>query len=222
MKSPAWNRIWTLISDEWQKKLIALAFAVFIWYYVNSLSYTEENLALPIQYRNLPSDLMIVESSEPTASFIIKGKVEQIENIKQKRAIKPIVNLEQAATGTHNYKIEISIDEPQSDVIINLLKDRVKLKIDKTIIKIVPIQPIFTGSLKDGYLIDDVIMDHRLITIKGPSELISQLNFLETAPIAITNLTNDFSQSLGINVPKMISIIGEEKVNILVRVVKKQ
>lgn len=222
MKFLDWGKIVSFITYEWGKKLIALGIALFLWYYVNTLSYIEQTFTLPIQFTNLPEDLVMVESSDSTATFTVKGRIEMLKNINPSKMMKPVVNLENALPGVKNYKIEIVINEPQADLIINLLKERVNVKIDKIENKTVLVQPIVTGNPKDGFIVDDVIMDKNIMNIRGPSEIISQQTYLETKPVLISGASNDVEQTVNVSLPKFVSVIGYDKITIKVRIIPKE
>ncbi len=221
MKSGVWNKILNFIIEEWQIKLISLFIAILLWFYVNSLSYIEQSFTIPIQYLNLPADLIMLESSDTAASFIIKGRIEKLKNISISKIIKPVVNLENAIPGTKYYKIEIVINEPQSDLIINLQKERVSVKIDRIVSKIVFIQPIISGNPKEGYKIEDIIMDKNLAYIKGPSEVLTQLNYVETKPLFIAGASNDILLQAALNLPKFVFEVSNETYNVSVKITAK-
>ncbi len=57
---PVWHRLWHLIIDNWQRKLVALFSATIIWMLVNhSLTVVRTIEGIPVKVINLPSDKTI-------------------------------------------------------------------------------------------------------------------------------------------------------------------
>lgn len=216
------NNILNFFRNEWLKKVLAVALAAVLWWFVNYWSYTEQSFSLPIQFKNLPADLVILESSDSAASFVVKGKVESVKNISQAKSIKPVVYLDDAKAGTNLYKIELILNEPQSDLIINLLKDKVKLRIDNLTTKVLPVQPVINGSPGDGYVVDDIIMDRNMMTVKGPSEVLAAMEYVETKPVVIAGTLSNITLVVLPELPKLVTAISPEKISVSVSLTKKK
>ncbi len=215
------SKIASFFIFDWQKKLISLAVAALLWYIVNFPAYEELTFSSSIVYKNLPKDLMIVEIYDTTVLVKVKGLKEKIKNLDFSKMVHFYVNLEKASPGINSYMIEIEITEPQPGVIFNPLKDKAKLKIDKISSKIVFIQPITSGNPKDGYIVDDILMDRRMITIKGPQDTLNQYNYLETIPLSIDGATNDVAEYVPLNLPKLVTVEGMDRVHVVARIIKK-
>lgn len=216
-----WSNILSFFTFEWEKKLVALFVSVLLWYYVNSLTYVEQTLNLPVQYKNLPESMVVVENFDPAASFVVKGKVEQVKKINLSKAIRPVVNLEQATLGVNSYPIEISINAPQSDLIINLLKDKVRLKIDKLVTNTVTVEAVMNGIPKPGYKVEQVILSMKSVVVRGPAELLGELKVIQTEPIPVNDATNDISAVVYLSPPKLVTVVGESRVSALAKVSRK-
>ncbi len=206
---------------DWQKKLVSLAAAAILWYWVNFPEYEELTFSSPIVYKNLPRDMQIIETYDTIVPVKVRGLKEKIKNIDFNKMVHFTVNLEKAVPGENSYMIEIELTEPQPDVIFTPLKDRAKVKIDRVESKIVFIQPITTGSPADGYILDDILLDRRMVTIKGPQSILSQYNYLETIPLSIEGATNDITEAVPINLPKLITVDGSNRLQVVARIVKK-
>jgi YbbR domain-containing protein len=222
MRSLNRNNLLKLFTSEWLKKLLAVVFAAVLWWFVNYWSYTEQSFSLPIQFKNLPADLVVLETSDTAASFVAKGKAESVKNISQNKSIKPIVYLDDAKTGTNLYKIELVLNEPQSDLIINLMKDKVRLRIDRIATRVLPVQPTVIGSPADGFIVENVTLDRNMITVKGPSEVLASMEYVETKAIQISGASNDITLTVVPELQKMITALSPEKFQVTVNIAKKK
>jgi YbbR domain-containing protein len=217
-----WNKIIRWFTFEWQKKLIALLLAVIFWFYVNNWFYAEQDISLPIQYRNLPQGLILVDNPDTTAPLIVKGQRGKMDEHNLARMIKLVVNLDQAAVGSAFYKIEIVINDGQSDLIINLQKDKVRLKIDKLVSRIVPVHIMLDGTPPDGFIIEEIKLSQKMINISGPAELIPLISQIDTRPLPVSTITNEINGPVALDLPKYISTPGQDKIDVFIKVAKKE
>src|SRR6056297_1596746 len=73
-------------------KLISLLLAVILWAYIVSTQVGEVKFNIPVEYRNLPKSLIVLEKEPPLISVVFKGKKDLLRNINTKN-IKAYVNL---------------------------------------------------------------------------------------------------------------------------------
>lgn len=212
----------SFLRSEWLKRVLAVILAFVLWWFVNFWSYTEQSFSLPIQFKNLPTDLVVIETSDTSASFVAKGKVESVKNISQAKSIKPVVYLDDAKPGTNVFKIELILNEPQSDLIINLMKDKVRMRLDRITTKVLPVQPVVNGSPGDGYVVDDITLDRSLMTVKGPSEVLAAMEYVETKPIQISGTLSNVNQAVYPELPKLVTAVTPEKVTVNVSLTRKK
>lgn len=221
MKSLNRNNLLQFFRSDWLMKIIAVVLATGLWWFVNYWSYTEQSFNLPIQYKNLPADLVVVETSDTAASFVAKGKADSVKNINQK-SIKPVVYLDDAKPGTNLFKIELVLNEPQSDMIINLLKDKVRLRIDRIATRVLPVQPVILGTPSDGFMVDNIQIDRNSVTIKGPSEVLASMEYIETKPVQVNGISNEITVTVDPELPKSVTALTPERFTVTVSVARKK
>jgi YbbR domain-containing protein len=222
MKLWDWNRVLSFFTFEWQKKLIALGISALIFYYVNSLSFVEQSFTLPIQYRNLPVGEVIVEPTEEKVTIHVKGRAEKVRELETGRSIMPVVDLEHAVLGISNYRIELEINTPKPDMTFNLSREFVPVKVDQTMSATVPVKPSLVGTPREGFLVDEIQLDHKQVIVSGPSEtVLLATNGVETSPIDISDVTNDLEQNAELRLPENLELLTRDPIRIRIRVTQK-
>ncbi len=214
------NNVLKFFRSEWLKRLLAVALAAALWWFVNYWSSTEQSFSLPIQFKNLPADLVVIETSDTSASFVAKGKVESVKNIS--KAIKPVVYLDDAKPGTNTFKIELVLNEPQSDLIINLMKDKVRMRIDRLVTRMLPVQPTINGAPGDGYIVEDVSLDRNNITVRGPSEVLEAMEYVPTQPVQVGGSLTNIIAVVAPELPKLATAVSPERFTVSVTLAKKR
>jgi len=215
------NKIAKWIISDWQKKIISLVVAMLLWYIVNYQAYDELTFSLPIQYKNLPKELQIIEIYDTLVPILVKGPRERIKSLDFSKMVKVSVNLEKASPGINTFLIETELKDPKPDVSFTLLKEKASLKIDQVSSKIVFVRPILTGEPSTNYVKEEMFINPRMVTIKGPKSLIDQINYVETTPLSIEGVSSDITEKIPLNLPKNVSVEGDDKVYLTIRIVKK-
>ncbi len=207
------------LRNEWKKILISIFLALAFWFFISRLNFIEKKVVLPISYKNLPQNFMIIKGIESNVSLIIKAKEEFFQTSNLTNLIKPVVYLDNVKTGTFSYPIEIILNTPIQDVSVKLLKNEVRLTIDEIHSSELEIKPHITGIPAKGYFIEEMITDTKKIKVKGAKNTILNLDYLTTKPLSIEGITNSLETNLFIIIPENIST--EEKTNLNVQIIIK-
>lgn len=73
--------------------------------------------------------------------------------------------------------------------------------------------PNFVGELPGGYWVKEVIFEPAVVTVQGDDKALKELKLLATTPIRLTNKRVSFYESVGIDLPPTISIVGENVIS---------
>ena len=206
------------ITYQWKKKVVVLLASIFLWYYVSILAETEHNIAIPIEFNDLPNNLIVLHRSERNASFVVRGQINDINREEIYSSIKPVINLSNAAIGEYDYRVSFSVDNPKLRIQVNLLTETVKLKIDRLINKSVKVNPIITGVPEKGYYIGEYYLDRKYVIISGPESYIVSMTNIDTQKINVDNATNDIIEVVQFDLTNNTRVIGDSKVTIVIKV----
>jgi len=224
MKFLNWKIIYKIFIYEWNKKLIALIIAILMWIYVSSLYNVEHIFYMPIQFVNLPNDLIVIDSSDYTATLVVKGEKEKIKNIDISKYLNVKVDLSKAKIGINEYPIEIDKNEKRLDFYYELNKNKITLTIDYLTNKILPVNIIIKGQPANGYYISDYIIGNDFAIVKGPKKLIDEITNLEPIPIDISRATSNINLQIKFKLPKLVTIENQDElfVDIIINKISNQ
>lgn len=222
MKSSGWSNLVKAVTKDWKKKLAALALSGLLFYFVQNLSFTEQSVVIPVRIEKLPSNLVILDTSDPGIPVTVRARTEQFRLLDLSGNVALIADLEYAQPGTSNYKVELRVETPIPDMKITPQKDKVSFTIDRIVEKELPIKPVITGTPRQGYIMDDIIMDRRSITVSGPLSVLLSNTAVETLPIDISDATNTISQLLSFHLPRGARIVGNTEIRVVVGVVQRE
>ncbi|MCX7821489.1 MAG: YbbR-like domain-containing protein [Brevinematales bacterium] len=204
--------------NEWKKILASLVIALIFWYSISKFEYVEKKVYLPILYRNLSSNLIIVEGMETNTAVIIKAKEDFFDNQNYTNLIKPIVYLENAKIGINSYPIDIILNTPVQDISVKLQKDEIKLVIDELVSKDFEIKPNITGIPLRGYFVDDLILETQKIKIIGPKKVINSIDFIQTEPVSVDGLNLSLITNINLLLPHYCYSLDKTNISLEIKI----
>ena len=207
------------LKSEWKKILTSLILAFIFWFSLSRLNYIEKKVVLPISYKNLPTNFIVVEGMESNVSLIIRAKEEFLKTSNLSNLIKPVVYLDIARPGVSSYPIDIILNTPVQDISVKLLKNEVKLSVDEISAAELEVKPHLTGIPGRGYFIEDLKIDLKKIRVYGPKTIILTQSFLTTEPLSVEGITNSLFTNLYIILPEHIS--SDENTNLNIEIIIK-
>ncbi len=171
-------------------KLLSLGLAVMLWYIISAKGMSEVTLEVPIEYINIPQGHEIVSKEQDKVSVSIFGSEKAVGSIKPED-IRVLVDLNGATAGKAVYKItRKNIKTPSSVTVSSVNPSEVKVVIDRTIKKDVPIRAdIKLPSFMQGRI--NIEVRPAMIQIEGPESLVKNIHFLKTERIDISSLKGD-------------------------------
>ncbi len=210
------NVIWKiqgLWSKEWVLKFISLCLAAMLWYFVGGEDVVEKNVMVPVEVINMPADLIISNRYKREIEVTVRGPRSLI--LEMGRDQEPFqIDLSQATPGT---KVE-SVGNEKIPVNRGLEVQRVQpasiiLSLDKLIEKEFQINPVTTGEVTPGYILEGLRLDPSTISITGPQTVLSQVEVLKTVPININGLFESVQLQIPLELDAvLIDLIGETSI----------
>ncbi|MEE4243531.1 MAG: CdaR family protein [Desulfopila sp.] len=207
------KKLHNLWSKEWLVKFISLCLAVMLWYFVGGEDVVEKNITVPIEVINLPSDLIISNKYKRDIDVTVRGPRSLIVEMGKSQEARQI-DLSKATPGTKVEEISVaSVPVSRGVEVLRVQPSSIILSLDKLIKKEIQINAVTTGSVMPGYVLQNLQIDPKSITIAGPQTILSRVDVLKTVPINI----NGLSESVQLQIPLeldaiLVDLIGETSV----------
>lgn len=210
-----------IIKNPYTAKFVCLLVAVVLWAYVGSTKIGEIRFRIPVELKNLPEHLVVIDQQELFVTVTINGKKEDINNINVKY-IKAHINLERAVPGIRKkFNIEIMKSEVPDSVHLDLSQRKFYLNIDRKVQRKVEIKPVFAGELKEGYAMGIFRLDPETVIVTGPESIVSGMNAVETDKILISGLNKRTVKEVALDIKDNKNIVVDrKKVTVLLPVIE--
>ena len=187
------------IFENWLLKLISLAFAIVLWFFVMGESRMEVNHIVPLEYASLPEGLMIASEVPTSVALRISGPRALQVNLDQED-IGLRVDLKGLSAGVTSFKrLEETLDIPSGLKITRISPSYVDVKLEKVRERGVPVKVVLTGDPAPGVLIRSAkAVPDRVVVIGAESE-IKTISEVVTEGIDITNVQENFTQTVALS-----------------------
>jgi YbbR domain-containing protein len=174
-------------------KIIAIFFAVSLWFYVLNSEPVQIEKKLPINYI-VPKGHVISGPSEKEVTFKIKGSKAFIQNVfTNKEKLNVDLNPYFISSGK-SFKVKFyasDVSVPLGVEIIDISPKEVTIELDHRVTMEVPIKVLYIGDAPRDRKIKEVSINPQSILISGPGEILKVMSKIETAPVNLALFNKD-------------------------------
>jgi len=194
-------------------KLVALILSIIIWFLVVGEQKSEVRLTVPLELRNLPTNLEIIESISQV-EVALRGFSSFVKRLTP-TDIDVHIDLSNVVKGTNAFAISLDdIAVPIGATVIQVSPSTVDVLLDATLSKLVPVDPNIRGVPASGYILGKVSVEPKNITITGIQSIVKTISKVETEPVVLDNPTKDLLKKVKVRLPNRALQINndEEKI----------
>lgn len=187
------------IFENWLLKLISLAFAIVLWFFVMGESRMEVNHLVPLEYVNLPEGLMIASEVPNSVALRISGPRALQVNLDQED-IGLRVDLKGLSAGVTSFKrLDETLDIPGGLKITRISPSYVDVKLEKVRERGVPVKVVLTGEPAPGFLVKSAKAAPDRVVVIGAESEIKTVSEVATEAIDISNVQENFAQTVALS-----------------------
>ncbi len=184
--------------DNLGLKVVSLVLAFSLWYIVAGERGTEIVLAIPLEFRNLPEGLEVIEESAQQVDVRLRGSSEFLRALSPQE-VQAAMDLSEVDPGQNTVYITPSqVDTPYGVRVMRVTPASVNLIIETLAERTVQVVPRVVGEPATEFVLADIRLEPPEITITGPASTLENLEQLTTEPISAEGLRETYSQSLQI------------------------
>jgi YbbR domain-containing protein len=204
------------------KKIFAIAIAIFIWLVVSLESSVEKNIAIDVNYTNLPSDLVITNEPPEELNLVVRGPRSQLSSLSPQSLIFTI-DLAHVSTGVSKFNIRTEqLRPPRGIQVIGISPAEVSVDLDELIRKDVAIEPII-GPPETGYeIVGKTEAVPSIATVSGPNSIVSKMKAIPTDTISTIRETSKFTIEVPLRPPnRLVKLVGDKTTRVTINIEEK-
>ncbi len=183
-----WEIIATLATSDRGLRVLALVIAVGLW--LAGQRDIERAIEAPIEFRNVPADLMVTENRVDYVVLRLTGPRTLVSTL-DANDVKLSVDLRGAKSGLGSYPLGgSSLSIPRGVSVARITPPVIHLKLDAVMKRSLPVSVRFSGNPPPGYKIAGTVVEPETVSVQGPAEEVKRLATVETLPIDIEDGRN--------------------------------
>lgn len=197
-----------------QMIFVFLALSTTLWLITKLLNTYTHTVVLNTEYIHLTNDKVLYNKPLDKVDIVMRttGFNLLLENLFTKK-VQIDLNAIQKKGKVYFFVTNDNLPNLQSQFSsdISLLKvypDTLFFDFGKLASKRIPVRPKLTITYKPGHsLVGDFEIEPKTVLINGAEDEIQAINFIDTKPLKIENVQNDFNYNLNLDIPKEYSKI---------------
>jgi YbbR domain-containing protein len=199
-------------------KLISILLAVILWYFVVSERSGETAISIPLDFRNIPTSLIIIKNPEESINVRISGPATRLRGLSPKN-VKAIIDLSDAKPGTAEFIIQPEhITLPRGLRVTMVSPASIMLRFDTLLKKSLPVEAILVGKPSEGFKLTGVSVDPPAVDIVGAQLELRGLQRISTEEVDISGLKKNEIRKVPLNLAGLhIKSISKEEVKVNLR-----
>jgi YbbR domain-containing protein len=178
-----WDKIVAVGGSNVGLKALALIIAVGLW--VAGHRDTERAIEVPIEFRSIPADLMVMDNRVDYVVLRVMGPRTLVSTLDADE-MKLSVDLNGAKPGTLAYPLAADyFNIPRGVSVTRITPPVIHLRLEPVLRRTLPVTVRLSGKLAAGYRVAQTTAQPETVSVEGPAEDVRRLTSIETVPIDI-------------------------------------
>jgi YbbR domain-containing protein len=181
------------LSDNWVLKLLSLAFALVLWFFVMGERKLEVGYTVPLELKNVPKEMMVANEVPSLVDVRLSGPRTLLMNLSPKD-ISISVDLVDLKPGMTSFKrLEERLNIPSGVKVTRLSPSFIDVKLERIREKTVPLKVVINGIPAEGFQLGAIRLQPDQVTVEGAESEIKDINEVTTDPVDVEGTKEDFT-----------------------------
>ncbi|MSP38134.1 MAG: YbbR-like domain-containing protein [Deltaproteobacteria bacterium] len=178
-----WEKIVALAGSNFGLKVLALVIALGLW--TAGHRDIERAIEVAVEFRNLPSDLMVVDNRVDYVVLRLNGPRTLVSTL-DPDDMKLSLDLQGAKSGPASYPLSGGLfNLPRGITVARITPPVVHVRFDPVLRRAVPVTIKLSGKPSSGYRIVHSVAEPQTVSVSGPAEEVQRLASVDTLPIDV-------------------------------------
>ena len=210
------------LTQDWKLKLISVALALGLWLLLvpSEKMSSEKSLTIPLETRNVPSGLEIVERPAATIDITLRAPNRLLNEIGPSGLVARI-DLDRASVLQQEYPLNTSmIAVPPGAQVIKISPGKVTIKLERTAAAAFEVHATLRGKVAPGFRISRIEIEPSSVTVQGPESRIRAKDAATTAPVDVSGVdeTTVFDADIILPRPELRLVSSQTSARVTVHV----
>lgn len=200
-----------LFSENLALKLISLAFAVVLWFFVMGERRHEVSHIVPVTYRGVPEGLIIANQVPGAVEVMVSGPRALLSHLSS-ADMAIVVNLAGAEAGVTSIKrLGESLTLPTGLTMTRISPAYVDVKLERIREKAVPVRVVLGGEPAPGYRVRRLRVAPPQVTVSGAESELKAVSEVVTEGLDIGGVRETFTQTVALSHSRPFTTLKEQR-----------
>lgn len=188
------------LTHNWFAKLFSVVLATVLWLAIASETSSEIGIEVPLQYRNVPPHLEVTEETTNVVEVRLRGSANLIKELSPQE-ISTTVDLGGMEPGEKVFPLTIqNIQAPFGIDVVRVNPSRVRLNLERTLSKLLPVAPNVMGKPAAGFEVKEISVVPNMVEVQGPESKVRDLETASAGPVDIEGANSDIHASVDLDI----------------------
>ena len=180
-------------------KIMAFAFAISLWFLVVGEKKTEVGFLIPLEFRNLPKDMIIVGEPVRDVEVRLLASKKAMANLSPSQ-LTASIDLSTARPGINNRRVVNATDikTPKGVEIIKVNPSSILVHLEAIVSKLVPVKVKTSGNSAPGFSIKSISVEPGSVVLFGTQAQLKDIHEIYATPFDITGIETDKTKMLSL------------------------
>ncbi|WP_291322776.1 CdaR family protein [Desulfonatronospira sp.] len=180
-----YSKIYNMLRSNLQYRILALVLAVFFWYLISGQEKVEMWVEVSVEVSQVPEEYTIMSGMVSKVTVRCRATKTMLSRMEVGRLA---YNLD--LSGLEHGENTIVLDPkrinlPRAVQAVEITPHRLDLEVDRLIIRELPVEIEWKGAISPYYELKDKSVEPASVRIKGPENIIQNMDAVKTRPLAV-------------------------------------
>jgi len=212
-----WERLISWASSNTGLRIFSLFFALGLWLFVNAgQKASEKSLEAPLEFRNIPADLMVVGPGASQIEVRVMGPPALLSTLDPDH-LKVSLDLDGARPGTSTFRLSPdSFNPPRGVRITRISPSVINLKLETVAVRSLPVTVRLGGKPPFGYKVARVEANPDMVKVRGPTNEVDRMTAVETAPLELETAKGQITREVRLSSAGKTLLFSPDRVTVSV------
>lgn len=201
-------------------KVLAIALASLLWLTVAGEHVVERSLRVPLEFRNIPTQLEIVGDPPGTVDVRLRGSSTLLSRLEPGEIV-AVLDLGSARPGSRLFHLRNDeVRTPYGVEVAQVVPGTIAINLEKSGRRSVPVLPAVEGQPAPGFVSGRVTSDPPTVEVLGPESRIRELAGATTEPVSIAGARERVRDQVTVGVgDSAVRLAHPQTANVMVEIV---
>jgi YbbR domain-containing protein len=200
-------------------KVVALALASLLWLTVAGEHIVERIIRVPLEFRNIPSQLEVVGEPPGNVDVRLRGSSALLSRLEPGDVV-AVLDLATARPGSRLFHIpNDAVRSPYGVQVSQVVPGTLAISFERSTRRVLPIVAPIEGEPAPGYVVGPVTAEPATVEVVGPESRLRKLDQATTEPVAVSGTRENVRDVVAVGVTdSAVRLVRPQDVTVIVSI----